>query len=171
MQTPKRDIRTGWGLALGLMLAATTPAAAQRAQGLYDESRVLQHRQGECRGIPDCVTIESRERRVPKGQSVTLNLHCPAATPYVVNWDTEQNEHLAVTAKPLLVDLTAPAVAGSPPGGGSSRLSLAVVNNGDSVGRVTAFLGCAASPPRIAAVMRHRSGVPSNHGVFQGGSR
>ena len=160
-----------WSILLGLTLAAAMPAAAQKPQGLYDESRVLAHSNNECRGIADCVTVESRERRVAKGQSVTLNLRCPAATPYVVNWDTEQNEHLVATALPLLVDLTAPAVAGSLPNGSSSHFSLSVVNNGDSVGRITAFLGCAASPPRVAAVLRQRSGVPSNHGVFPGGAR
>jgi hypothetical protein len=177
MQVNKRDARrrgrAGWWCGvpvLGLALAAAAPALAQK-DGLYDEGRVLEHMQNECRGTPDCITVESRQRRIAKGQSVIIRAHCPSSHPYVVGWDTEQHEHLAVTALPP----KPPAGAAADPEDAAiatiSRVLVGASNTGDKAGQVTLFIGCSAAPPRVTAAMRHRSGVPSHHTTFSGGPR
>src|SRR4051812_30832524 len=100
MRRMRPEARPWWGIlpVLGLALAAA-PAAAQK-DGLYDEGRVLEHMHNECRGTPDCQTVESRERRIAVGQSAIIRAHCPSSHPYVVGWDTEQHEHLTVAALP-----------------------------------------------------------------------
>ena len=174
MQAIKRDIRPRWGIVpvLGLALAATAPAAAQK-DGLYDEGRVLEHMQNECGGTPDCVTIESRQQRIAVGQSAIIRAHCPPSHPYVVGWDTEQHEHLVVTAL---------APKPKPPAGATvvpkdtaiataSQVLVGASNSGGKAGRVTLFIGCSAAPPKVTAALHQRSGVPGNHTTFQGGNR
>jgi hypothetical protein len=182
MTRPRSDITRGWrgwrglaplglapfGLApFGLALAAAAPALAS-PQGLYDESRVLERRGTACLGQADCVTVESRQARIAKGESTILQARCPAGHPYVAGWDTEQHEHLVTTALPPKprrgADPDAPVAT-------SGRIEVAATNNGETQGRVTLLLGCVASPPRVTAVMKQRSGVPSNHAGFSGGSR
>ncbi|TDH62466.1 hypothetical protein E2C06_11385 [Dankookia rubra] len=177
MQANRRDARrndrAGWWcgiLVLGLALAAAAPALAQK-DGLYDEGRVLEHMRNECRGTPDCMTVESRDRRVAVGQSAIVRAHCPSSHPHVVGWDTEQSEHLAVTALPPKPQAGA---APDPEDAGSlvaSRVLVGATNNGDKVGRVTLFVGCSAGVPKVTATLRHRSGVPSHHTTFSGGPR
>jgi hypothetical protein len=156
---------------LGGLIAAGGPAAAQAPTALYDTTRVLEHLGNECGGQPGCVTVESRRHRVAAGQSAIVAARCPANHPYVTGWDTEQHEHLAAQALPPRQRSGSAASRSEAAEETISRVRIGVANHGDAAGHITVFVGCSAEAPRVASVRRNRSGVPSNHGTFTGGSR
>lgn len=171
--TPATRRRLAWLLpAAGFLLAAGGPAAAQGA-GLFDTSRLLEHRGTECRGAAACKTVESARTRIGTGRGRVLTVDCPPSHPYVVGWDTEQNEHIVATLLHHPLD-GAPAsanAAAAATNGPDTRLVVAGTNNGPAVGHITVFVGCSSDQASPTALLRHRSGVPANHTAFQGGSR
>jgi hypothetical protein len=158
--------------AAGLLLAASGSAGAQ-SSGLYDTSRVLEHSGKECQGVVACKTVESAKKPIGAGRGAAITVTCPSSHPYVVGWDTEQNEHIVATLRRHPLD-EAPAsanAAAAATNGPDPRLVVAGTNNGPAVGYITVFVGCSSDQVWPTALLRHRSGVPANHTTFQGGSR
>ena len=133
---------------------------------LYEPSRILEHNDLECSGAPDCKSVKAGRHRVAAGATETITVQCPPARPYLVAWDSEQNETISavVRSRPNLP----PSQDGSP-SGPDSRLLIAAENGGSTAGHITLFLGCAKTPVAPAAgIMRYRAGVPSNAPTFLG---
>jgi hypothetical protein len=150
-----------------LLLFAAVKANAQ-SDTLYETSRILEHNGLECSGAPACKSVEAGRHRISAGATRTITVQCPPALPYLVAWDSEQNETISavVRSRPKL-----PASREHAPSDPDSRLVIAAANDGSSPGHITLFLGCATTPVAPAAgVMRQRSAVPSNAPTYLGGN-
>jgi hypothetical protein len=131
---------------LGIIVGASVSAHAQPTY--FDSTRVMGHGGNECGAVPSCRTIKTHRKIIGVGQSNVLSYNCPAHTPYLVGWDTEQLEQMQVQVVPH---------AFNP----QSDLSVAVENRGSTPGYVKIFLGCSTKKVSSIAMMHQRGGIPS----------
>lgn len=148
--------------AAGLLLAAAGPAVDQGV-GLFDTSRILERLGSECGSQSNCITVESKQRRVAPGQREAFRVRCPRDHPHIVGWDTEQHEHITTVVLRDDLPSTSNSVFTRTPIP-ERLLKVVVENNAGAIGFVTLFLGCSAEPSRATSFGQMRGGVPTGTG-------
>jgi hypothetical protein len=101
--------------------------------------------------------VATARKTLAAGTQEILPYNCPKRAPFLVNWDSEQSEHIQVAAVRGKQVATATgtvintcSVAG--------QLVLGVDNVSSASGYVTVFLGCSNTSPGFVPTRHHRSG-------------
>jgi hypothetical protein len=152
--------RIGAGVGLVVSFGAGTASA-----GLWDTARILEHNGNECAGqINDCRSVVSGPVEIAGNGEDSIKVKCPARFPYLVGWDTEQNEFLHARRVSSDPDQVTPKQT-------ADSLTVAVTSKVDTVGTIQVYVGCARRRANGTSLMSGRIGVPANHVGFTGGEK
>jgi hypothetical protein len=158
-RTDRRRAFFGTATISSWILMAFFPAVAGQAI-IYDTTRILSYEGNECTGVASCQSVQTPKVTIGPGQTLGIKRSCPLTLPFVIGWDTEQHEHIQIAL--------APKRRPEPPFGRfflrkppQKEISLLASNDADTVGDVTIFLGCSATPQKSAVSIEGRGGVAS----------
>jgi hypothetical protein len=143
-------------------------AQSENSETLWSPSRVLEYEGNECEALTTdtCQTVTSDPVTVPGAGPALITLQCPSAFPYLVGWDTQQNEFLSVV-------VTSPDPRIGP--AGASSLTVSVTNTAaeddeNVAGNVQLYIGCSQFQWNGTPFASERRGLPSL-GILLGASQ
>lgn len=134
-------------VSLGLLLvAAVAIGNAQAAGGAgYRTGTMVASDQGECAGVPSCLSSTLPAVVVPANDRASVRYICPPSHPNLWGWDAAQHESIHV--KLVAIDQWTVTIEG--------------MNLADTVGEFAVSLGCSTEPYAGTVVQQSRQLAPT----------
>lgn len=167
-----RFVRTALLVILTLFLSPHRGSAQSAI--VWSAQRILEYSGNECTALTPgtCQSLSSDPVTVADAGTHSITLECPRSFPYLVGWDTQQNEFLRVIV--VSPEPGEKPYAGQAPSQPDS-LTVSVTNDAiadgqAAVGNLQLYIGCSQFPWNGTPFASERRGLPSL-GLLRGASQ